>query len=248
MISSQDRTIASLKYLIAHLKQQVASTETRINVLAENARSAVLVKNRVSALAALRSRRAAEIILTQRLDTLSGLEAVFDKIEQAVDQVTMVRVIEASTGVLQNLNAEVGGTTSVEEVVDKLREEMDEMDKIGDAIKSTRQGDVVIDDGAIDDELEAIVQQNKLKSAEKEALQTQERLANTAASIDTEAASRLPEQSIRPESALPKAPTVPSLETLAVNAIDRMSLDERQRPYLESIHDDERVVLLPSGV
>ena len=63
----------------------------------------------MSALAALRSKKLNETALAQRTETLSQLEEVYSKVEQAADQVAIVRVMEASAGVLRNLHAEVGG-------------------------------------------------------------------------------------------------------------------------------------------
>ena len=230
-ISSHDRTIASLKHLIANLTHQVASIGTRIPALSENAQSAVLAKNRVSALAALRSKKAAEDTLTQRLDTLSQLQAVYDRIEQAVDQVAMIRIMKAGTEVLRSVHANAGGVTNMERVVEQLREEMDEVDKIGHIIEATGQGDAALDEGAIDDELEAMVRQSELKL--KESRQIEQRLADIAASRDTKEANQPSEQETQTRSSLSAAETVGSVDTLAVIASNPMSLDESQGHCVE---------------
>ena len=222
-ISNQDRTIASLKSLIANLNQQVASITARVNGLSKKAQQAVQSKNTVSALAALRSRKTAESTLEQRINTLSQLEGLYDKIEQAVDQVTMVRVMEASTSVLRNLHAEVGGVTNVENVVERLKEEMDTVDEIGSVVESAGHGDAAIDESAIDDELEELLRHNQKEAETKEAQRTQQRLDNIGALDDKTVA-------LQPSSQNPKIKSSQSadVDNFTVDAFDHLSLDERQ--------------------
>ena len=233
VISSQDRTIASLKSLIASLKHEVGSISTRASTFGEDAQKAVLAKNRVSALAALRSRKATEATLAQRLDVLSQLEGVYDKIEQAVDQVTMVRVMEASTGVLRNLHAEAGGLTNVENVVDNLRDEMDKVNQISGAIEAAGEGDAAIDESAIADELDALVRHTQLQNEETEARRIEERLADIETPENVRDAAQLSGQGTANYSSPSTAKVAGSVDSLAVDAFDRMSLDERQVPNMD---------------
>ena len=159
---------------------------------------------------------------------MSQLESLYDKIEQAVDQVSMVHVMEASTGVLQNLSMEIGGVTNVENVVVKLKEEMDAVDGIGSIIESARLGDAAIDESAIDNELEALLWQGQLETEEKEARRTQERLDDIGAPDDKKQALQLSGQNTKIRLIQPA-----EIDDLAVTAFDRMSLDERQPPNKE---------------
>lgn len=181
MLSTQDKTIASLKTLIADINEQIAILSTRIQTLSESALKAINNKNRTSALAALRSKKLSETILTQRSEKLAQLEEIYGKIEQAADQVAIIRVMEASTGVLRNLHAQIGGIEKVEDVIESLRDEMGKVDEIGGAIEAGAQGDSVIDESAVDEEFESLERQANAREEEKRARQTQERLANIAA-------------------------------------------------------------------
>ncbi|CAF9939735.1 MAG: Charged multivesicular body protein 7 [Alectoria fallacina] len=176
-LSIQDKTIASLKMLIADLSTQVAVLTTRISTLSESAQKAINNKNRTSALAALRSKKVSETALTGRSETLAQLEEVYGKIEQAADQVAILRVMEASTGVLRNLHAQVGGIDRVEDIIEGLRDEMGKVDEIGGAIEAGPQRDSVIDESAVAEELESLEKQTSIRDEEKGARQTQERLA-----------------------------------------------------------------------
>ncbi|OJI99340.1 hypothetical protein ASPVEDRAFT_124325 [Aspergillus versicolor CBS 583.65] len=173
-ISEQDTTIASIKTLTATITKQVNNLEKKIAELNATAKAALSNKNRVSALAAVRSKKLAEHNLQQRLDTLAQLEQVYLKIEQASDQIEYVAVMEASTGVLRGLNDQVGDISKVEDVVDELREEMSKVDEIGNIMG---EAGPQIDETEIDDELEELESKEREAKEEQEAEKTRKQLA-----------------------------------------------------------------------
>lgn len=154
IITSEDATIASLKTLMKDLEVQIDGTTTRVDALTIAAREAVLRKNRVSALATLRSKKLAEANLSRQSATLSQLEEIYSKIGQASDQIELVRIMEGSTGVLKALNAEIGGVERVDDVVDQLTQQMTQVNEIGDILAEAGQGTAIIDDIEVNDELE----------------------------------------------------------------------------------------------
>jgi len=172
-ITSEDTTIASLKTLIADLEAQTKVLERKVDELNLTARQAVEKKNRVSALAALRSKKLAETTLGKRHATLAQLEEVFVSIEQAADQVELVRVMEGSAKVLAGLNKEVGGVERVDDVVDQLREQTGQVDEVGNVIAEA--GQTGVDEGEVDDELEAMEREEKRKVDEVERREREER-------------------------------------------------------------------------
>ncbi|KAI0596817.1 Snf7-domain-containing protein [Biscogniauxia sp. FL1348] len=184
MITEEDAAIASLKALTEDLAQQTAALSARIDALALEAQDAVVRKNRVAALAALRSKKRAESLLTTRHSTLAQLEDVAAKMQQAADNVALVRVMQSSTVALRSLNARVGGADKVEEVLDGLREQMGEVDEVGNIISEAGAG-VVVDEGEVDDEFEAMLKDEKekeelaerVKREEREAEETRRKLA-----------------------------------------------------------------------
>nr|KMM72087.1 hypothetical protein CPAG_08386 [Coccidioides posadasii RMSCC 3488] len=173
-ITHEDKTVASLKMLISNITVQIASLDAKIRELTLAAQNALKNKNRILALSALRSKKLAERNLQQRSDTLYQLEEVYTKIEQAVGQVDIIRVMEASTGVLRGLNEQVGGVEKVEDVVEELRKEMANVDEVGNIMNEAAP---VIDEGELDDELEAMEAQEEEARQEKEAKATREKLA-----------------------------------------------------------------------
>lgn len=167
-ITSEDVTIASLKNLIIDLDAQVETLTTRINKLSMTARDAVSRKNRVAALAALRSKKLAESQHIKQSAVLGQLEDVYAKIGQAADQVELVRIMEGSTGVLKSLHREIGGVERVDDVVDQLKEQMTQVDEVGGIIAEIGQDAGAIDEGEVDDELEALERDDREMKEEVE--------------------------------------------------------------------------------
>jgi charged multivesicular body protein 7 len=177
-ITQEDETIAALKTLIQDMESQIKVLEGRVEKLGETAKEAVARKNRLSALSALRSKKLAESTLGKRQATLAQLEEVFMKIEQAADQVELVRVMDASAKVLGSLNKQVGGVERVEGVVDRLREEMEKTDEVGMVVGEMGRENGV-DEGEVDDELELMEREERerreaIERTEKEAKEKRE--------------------------------------------------------------------------
>lgn len=104
------------------------------------------------------------------------METIYQKIEQATDQIAVARVIESSTGVLRKLNAEVGSIEKVDDLMEGLREEISRVDEVSQAVGQGGQPDS-IDEQAIDEELDALMQQAQVGTDDKAAEETQKRLA-----------------------------------------------------------------------
>lgn len=166
-ITQQDTTIANLKTLITSLTTQVDALTTKISGLQAAARTAITANKPLAAKSALRYKKLAETTLTTRSATLAQLEEVYTSIEAAATQVAIVRVMEASGSVLRSLHQQVGGVEGVEGVVDKLREEMENVDEVGRVINQDAVGSV--DEAEVEDELE------EMEKAEREKREAVER-------------------------------------------------------------------------
>lgn len=169
-ITSEDRRIASLRTLISELQPQIESLTSRIAELNMAARTAVSQKQTIKAKTALRQKKMADTKLQQRSDMLAQLEGVYASIEQASDQVQIVKVLEDSGKTLKSLNAQTGGADKVLEVMDDLRESMMDTEQIGNAINEVSAGE--IDEGEVEDELEAL---EKMEREKVEAIEREER-------------------------------------------------------------------------
>ena len=182
-LSEQDKIVASLKSLIAEINAQTEILSTQIRDLTEEARNAIKNKDGPSAAKYLRSKRFHENALVQRSETLRQLEEVFGQIEQAADQVAIVRLMQASTTVLRKLRPEIGSVDEIQDLVEGLKEKMDEVSDISNALEVG--GEDWVNESAVNDELENMARQATAEDAEKEARKTRERLASTAIDGDS---------------------------------------------------------------
>lgn len=200
---------------------QVAALTARTDDLALAARQAMSSKNRPAALAALRSRKLAELTLARRSEVLAQLEGVYSNIEQAADQVEIVRVMEASKGVLKSLNSKLGGVERVQDVVEELREEMSKVVEVGDTMNDVGQGVVTIDDGEVEEELELMEREHRLDRERLEDSETKRRLAEITS---------LPDANYSEKAGMFDTPRHASAETgveESTAGLGRMSLEER---------------------
>ncbi|KAG5953054.1 hypothetical protein E4U53_007096 [Claviceps sorghi] len=153
-ITQEDAAAASIKELIANIKHQTDILNNRLAQLQNEAKAAIQSGNRIAARAALKSKKLAETSLSQRYSTLNQLEDVAARIEQASDQVQLVKILNSSTNALKSLNSRVGGSARVEQVMDQIREQMCETDEVAAILSETTTEN--IDESELDEELAAL--------------------------------------------------------------------------------------------
>ncbi|KAM3424333.1 hypothetical protein BST61_g11130 [Cercospora zeina] len=175
-ITDEDVSIASLRSLIASLHPQIDDLTAKISELESTARSAVSQNQTIKAKTALRQKKATTSKVEQRTATLAQLEDVYSKIEQAADQVQIVRVLEQSGHALKSLNAQTGGPERVQDIMEDLREDMMDTEEIGNAINEIAAGEV--DEGEVEDELEALerVEREKVEAKERAEREAREKI------------------------------------------------------------------------
>lgn len=173
-ITTEDTNIASIRTLMASLEPQIQLLTARISELDRTAKEAVAKKNLIAAKFALRQKKLADTKLQQRTATLAQLEDVYARIEQAADQMEMVRVMEASSQTLRSLNEKTGGLEEVQEVMEGLREQMMDVDEIGQTLNEASMG--AVDEGEVEDELEALenVEREKVEAVERKEREAKE--------------------------------------------------------------------------
>lgn len=209
-ITPEDTNIASIRTLISTIEPQIQQLTARLSELDKTAKDSVANKNLIAARSALRSKKLTDTKLQQRTTTLTQLEDVYAKIEQAADQVEMVRIMETSSQTLRSLNAQTGGVEKVQDVMEGLREQMMDVDEIGQAVNEASAGQV--DEGEVEDELQAMenLEREKIEAAAKK-----EREAKEAREAEVEAEKtrqRLAELDT-PEKKLEELPTKPAEES-----------------------------------
>ncbi|MCJ1277606.1 hypothetical protein MMC21_005420 [Puttea exsequens] len=229
-LSDEDRTISSLKSLISSLNEQIVQLNAKILSLSENAQKFVVGNNRVSALASLRSKKLNETVLSQRSVTLHQLEDVYSKIGQAADQVAIVRVMEASTGVLQKLHAQAGGVDHVEDLAERLRDEMSKVDETNTAMEAANSGISLIDEDAVEEELQIMESQAKADREEEDVRATEAQLAGIDDLPKVPKNKSSPASGVQIASSRPSSEVEDSLGAASIHALERLSLDATKPP------------------
>ncbi|KAF3204123.1 hypothetical protein TWF106_001638 [Orbilia oligospora] len=160
-ISQSDITTAQLKHLIITQNLKVDALSSRITALQTKAKQAVLANNKITALSALKSKKMTEEQLQTVTNSLSSLESVLMKIEQAVDNAALIDTLEQGSKVLAGLNKITGGVERVEKVMDELQEQMDETDEISRIVTEpgTTKLNEIEDD--VQEEFEALIKEEK---------------------------------------------------------------------------------------
>jgi len=230
VITMEDASIAKLKELLAYLTQETALLSTRVDEFALKAKDAVTKKNRIAALAALKFKKQTEMVLEKRFASMGQLQDVAANIEQAADNIQLVKVMESSEQALRSLNAEVGGVERVEKLVDRLREETATVEEVQTII--SEMSDVVVDEAEIDDELAAMETEEKRKVEEAEQKKQEAERARVAALLEKEAQETQKRLEAIGEVAVgePQGQSDKTLEAetrQAENMLSRMSLHER---------------------
>jgi charged multivesicular body protein 7 len=175
-ITQNDISIAQLKTLLLTLSTTIPILEDRQSSLAKKAREAVAAKQNSSAKAALRSKKVVEETLDRRRANALQLEEILTKIDEAHDQVAMVRVMESSAAVLKNLNKEIGGVERVEKATENLRDQMDRVEDVNRVINEVGAEGATADEAEVDEEFEALerAEREKVEKAEAEARRVEE--------------------------------------------------------------------------
>lgn len=215
IITQEDVTVAELRVLVEDLAHQNDLLSKRVEELATQAKEAVGKRNNAAAMALLRQKKTAETMLARRAAGLHQMEDLAGRIQQARDQVQLVRVLEGSAGVLKQLNAEVGGAERVDGVMDALREQMSETEELGRILAGV--GEDAIDEAEVDAEL-AEMERAEAEKREAEARKVREEAEKEEAETTRQ---RLQEAGEVPADGR----TTPATE--AAEQLRRMSLDER---------------------
>ena len=156
-ITNEDVAIVSLKTLITELNLQSNQLTSQISNFSDAVKNGIMMRNRLSAMRALRSKKMAEQSLARKLKNLSQLEAACDRIEQAADQVALIAVLKSTTRVLRGLHSKIGDVADVENVMEELKTELLKSDHISDALNEAGQEASAVDDEAIEAELELLI-------------------------------------------------------------------------------------------
>lgn len=152
VVTETDTAVAQLKRCLTGVEAQCDALEAKIRRHDAEAREAAAKGRKSLALSAIRARKAAEAQAETWRDRREQVDTVLLKIDDAAQQVGVVRALEGGSRALATVLAQIGGVEKVDSLVDRLREDMDRVDDINEAIAGASAG---VRNEIDDDELEA---------------------------------------------------------------------------------------------
>jgi charged multivesicular body protein 7 len=183
-VTEADINIARVKSLIQQLETQLPPLEASHAALERQARASVANGQTAAARAILRRKKVVSESLQKRRDQTLQLHEMLAKIDEAKDNVAMLRAMEASADVLKQLNKEIGGIEHVEMVTDRLANQMQTVEEVSGAINEQPLGTGAVDETEVEDEFEALLKEEEQKKEverkaveEKQAKEMQRRFA-----------------------------------------------------------------------
>lgn len=165
------------------LDRQVSTLHESIIALEATARGAISAAppQKSRAMAALRAKKLANTTLERRQASLEQVSGILLSIDEAATQVQMVRAMEASTDVLKDLNKQVGGVERVDSVMEGLKEQMADVEDVSKVIGEvgTEGPGAVVDEDELNEEIEAILREEKEKENTPKRQAEEERAASS---------------------------------------------------------------------
>ena len=138
----------------------------RITTLDQACRDAISSKppQKTRALALLRAKKMAEATLNDREGSEAQVRRTLDAIDAAAGQVEIVRAMSDGADVLKDLREQVGGVEGVQDVVEKAREEMDQVDEMTKVIVD--DATMKTDENELDLELEKLEEEQQQREVQ----------------------------------------------------------------------------------
>ncbi|QDS73273.1 hypothetical protein FKW77_004883 [Venturia effusa] len=165
-ITETDISIAQIKSLQLSLELAIPPLESRLESLTSAVRNAVQRQQLSTARSLLKSKKLVESTLEKRRANLLQVEESLHAIDNAADHVAIIQSMQKSAAVMKTLNESVGGVEGVERITDALRDEMAVAEDIGRII--AEPGAAAVPEEDVEDEFEALVEEEKRKVEEKE--------------------------------------------------------------------------------
>jgi charged multivesicular body protein 7 len=159
-ITERDRAVASLRSTIAQVSDRVDRLSDSIQSGRIKASKALEVKNKTLAKYALRSTKMEEHAQEKALEMLQNLETVLSKIDEASDQIDVVNALQSGVQLLGTLNETVGGAERVGDLMDQVKEKMEDTDEITRELSQLTRP---IDEDELEEQLNFMLQEELTK-------------------------------------------------------------------------------------
>ncbi|KAJ8519483.1 hypothetical protein ONZ45_g3570 [Pleurotus djamor] len=175
-ITVVDRGILELKNAVENMHKQIESLQARIATLTAKASSAIRDKQKAVATGHLKSRKQLQDVLERRLGSLQTLEATLYSVEEAAQDIQIMKSYESSTTTLRAILSHPSlKKEKVEETMEAMAEAMGDAREIDDAVRiggdvalGIGEGQTSVDDSELEEELNRMVEEMKLEERIRE--------------------------------------------------------------------------------
>ncbi|KAJ8475390.1 hypothetical protein ONZ45_g15624 [Pleurotus djamor] len=175
-ITVVDRGILELKNAVENMHKQIESLQSRIANLTAKASSAIRDKQKAVATGYLKSRKQLQDVLERRLGSLQTLEATLYSVEEAAQDIQIMKSYESSTATLRAILSHPSlKKEKVEETMEAMAEAMGDAREIDDAVRiggdvalGIGEGQTSVDDSELEEELNRMVEEMKLEERIRE--------------------------------------------------------------------------------
>lgn len=150
IVSETDIAIAHLKSTLSQLSSQISQLSTRLDSLNAQIRMSISKQQKSMALGAMKTRNLVDKQLIQRTDNLHTLEQILLKIDDAANNIGILKAMQGGSKALAEIMKQVGGIERVDQVLDQVQEQMAVNDEIGVAIAGASAA--VVGEGEDNDE------------------------------------------------------------------------------------------------
>lgn len=183
--TDEERNYLSLTETIKSLTKHIDTLHIRVDTLEKSARQMLSLKRKSAALSILRTKKSVQHMLDRRLQSLSTLETIVFKIQQAKTDVEIVNAFQRGTETVKSVNSKMSVET-VDQVMDDLKDAIDDSYEIDQTIKQGQDQitGMVVDDADVEAELDALLAEESKIAALDAEMAEMERLKSVEAQLD----------------------------------------------------------------
>ncbi|GAO51001.1 hypothetical protein SAICODRAFT_18526 [Saitoella complicata NRRL Y-17804] len=167
-ITEADHSVAKLHTAILNLTRQIDALTERSTAYDQAARAAVSKGQKTLALSSLKSKKLAEVALGQRAGTLHQLQEIIQKVDQANTDASTISIMESGAKVLEGLMKDIGGVQRVDEVVDRVRRGVEDVDEVSGIIAELGKETAEVDEDELEAEFAGLMEEGEKEEKQKQ--------------------------------------------------------------------------------
>ncbi|KAG8934572.1 hypothetical protein FRC02_009652 [Tulasnella sp. 418] len=173
-ITETDKGVLEMKITISRLEEQIEEIQNQITERTNKIKDFLRKGQKVMATSYLRSRKQLEEVLGKRLGSLETIQTILLKIENAANDLEIMRAYETSTNTLKTILAKPElQLENVERTLDAMSEALADHKEIDDAIKLGMEDTSGVDEDELEEELKMLEEERRAEIEQEKRLKGQ---------------------------------------------------------------------------